>query len=107
MEYVALLLAPIILVILGIIIGSGKGGFLIAGYNTLDKNEQDKYDKERYFKFMGKFLFVLAGIELIMPIAKVLNIGNFGVVIISVNIIFVIVVIGGIIYMNTKNRFKK
>lgn len=107
MEYIALFLAPVILSILGIIIGSGKGGSLIAGYNTLDKSEQDKYDKDRYFKFMGKFLFLLAGIELLLPISKIFNIGDFKVIVIGINIIFAIVVIGGIIYMNTKNRFKK
>ncbi|MGL5649453.1 MAG: DUF3784 domain-containing protein [Clostridium sp.] len=107
MENIFLFLAPILLGGLGIIIGSGKGGFLIAGYNTLDKHEQDKYDQKRYFKFMGKFLGVLALIQLVLPICKIFEIGNFKVITSVVSVIFIGTTIGGIIFMNTKNRFKK
>lgn len=39
-------LAPIILIVLGIIIRFGKASFLIAGYNTSSKDEKEKYDED-------------------------------------------------------------
>lgn len=99
-------LAPIILWGLAIAIGSGKANFLIAGYNTASKSEKEKIDEKRLSKFMGKFLFVLGLIQLILPITEIWGIKIKG-LIFSVSIIFFIVTISGVIYMNTGNRFKK
>lgn len=99
-------LAPIVLWSLAIAIGSGKANFLIAGYNTASKSEKEKIDEKRLSKFMGKFLFVLGLIQLILPITEILGIKIKG-LIFSVSIIFFIVTISGVIYMNTGNRFKK
>lgn len=99
-------LATILLWGLAIAIGSGKANFLIAGYNTSSKEEKEKIDDKRLSKFMGKFLFVLGLIQLILPITEILEIKIEGLVV-SVSIIFFIVAIGGVIYMNTGERFKK
>ncbi|MGG5462313.1 DUF3784 domain-containing protein [Clostridium sp. B9] len=99
-------LAPILLWGLAIAIGSGKANFLIAGYNTANKEEKEKIDDKRLSKFMGKFLFVLGLIQLILPITEILEIKIKGLTT-SVSIIFFIVTIGGVIYMNTGERFKK
>lgn len=50
----------IFLVVWGILLFNGKGTFLIAGYNTLSKEEKDKYDDVAVAKFMGKMAFALA-----------------------------------------------
>ncbi|MGL4850371.1 MAG: DUF3784 domain-containing protein [Clostridium sp.] len=107
MENILLFLAPALLGALAILIGSGKGGFLIAGYNTMEKYEQDKYDKKRFFKFMAKFLGVLALIQLVLPVCKIFEIGDFNVISVVVSILSIAVALGGVIYMNTNNRFKK
>lgn len=99
-------LAPILLWGLAIAIGSGKANFLIAGYNTASKEEKEKIDEKKLSEFMGKFLFVLGMIQLILPIAEIFKIEFEGLVF-SVSTIFIIVTLGGIIYMNTGNRFKK
>lgn len=99
-------LAPVLLWGLAIAIGSGKANFLIAGYNTASKEEKEKIDEKKLSEFMGKFLFVLGMIQLILPIAEIFKIEFEGLVF-SVSTIFIIVTLGGIIYMNTGNRFKK
>ena len=45
---------------LGIVFINGKGSFLIAGYNTMPPEEQDKYDTIALCKFMGKMMFALS-----------------------------------------------
>ena len=50
----------IVFIILGIISLAGKGGFLIAGYNTASKKEKDKYDAKKLNRCMAIMYFVLA-----------------------------------------------
>ncbi|MDZ5252621.1 DUF3784 domain-containing protein [Clostridium sp. LIBA-8841] len=99
-------LASILLWGLAIVIGSGKANFLIAGYNTASKEEKEKIDKKKLSRFMGKFLFILGAIQLILPITEILKIEYDGLVF-SVSVIFILVTLGGVIYMNTGDRFKK
>ncbi|MCL2142331.1 MAG: DUF3784 domain-containing protein [Methanimicrococcus sp.] len=37
---------------------TGRGGFLIAGYNTLPKAQKEKYDEKALCQSMGRFLLV-------------------------------------------------
>ncbi|MDC1541996.1 DUF3784 domain-containing protein [Candidatus Pseudothioglobus singularis] len=46
-------------IVLGIILYNGKGAFLIAGYNTLPKEEKEKYDEKALCRFVGISMFVL------------------------------------------------
>lgn len=97
---------PIILLLigLGILFLSGKGAFLIAGYNTSSQAEKAKTDEKALCKAMGKLMFVLAACFLLIAIGSVyakiylLWIG-FG--------LFFVITIGFVIYANTGNRFKK
>lgn len=100
-------ITPAVLWILGLIIGTGKANFLIAGYNTASKEEKEKIDEKALSKFMAKFLVVLGFIQCILPIAQVLEVNNIDVILIFENILFFLVVIGGVVYMNTGNRFSK
>jgi len=43
----------IICVIISIILLSGKGSFLIAGYNTASKEEKEKYNEKKLSYIMG------------------------------------------------------
>lgn len=104
---IILFIAPIVLWILAIVIGTGKANFLIAGYNTASKKEKEMIDEKALAKFMGKFLFFLGLIQLVMPMASILELNNFGAILTCTNIIFFIVTIGGVIYMNTGKRFQK
>lgn len=101
---IAIFIGPVILAVLGAVVRFGKASFLIAGYNTATKEEKEKYDEEALCKFVGNFLFVLAGMLLLIGIGGVYRITfivSYG------GIIFAAVAIAVVIYMNTGNRFKK
>ena len=100
-------IAPVVLWIFAIVISTGKANFLIAGYNTASQKEKERIDEKALAKFMGKFLFILGLIQLVIPIADVLKVNNFRTILTWTNIIFIIVTIGGIIYMNTGKRFQR
>ena len=48
-----------VFIILTIILLSGKGTFLIAGFNTLSKEEKQKYNKKAFSKQVGWFLLLI------------------------------------------------
>ena len=61
----------ILLVVLGTMMSLGKWSFLIAGYNTMSKEEKERYDETALCKFMGKFMFVVAFCFLLMVLSQV------------------------------------
>ena len=94
----------VLLVLLGVVFSMGRGAFLIAGYNTASKAEKAKYDEKALCRFMGKLMFALAGCQCAM------GLGLFwtkmwlywaGLA------AFLAVILGGVIYANTGNRFQK
>ena len=94
----------LIFIVIGIILLCGKGSLLIPGYNTMPKEEKDKYNSVELSKFMGKIIILIA---FIIPcfalggIYKILWLPVVGsIAIISLSIF-------AVIYTNTKNRFKK
>ncbi|MCW6109315.1 DUF3784 domain-containing protein [Clostridium sporogenes] len=91
-------------ILLGIILSMGKGSFLIAGFNTMSKEEKEEYDVGFLCKFMGKVMFIIAFciiLFLLSEIFKIKAIFYIGL------ILFFVVVIFTLIYTNTGNRFKK
>lgn len=104
---IILFIVPIVLWILALIINTGKANFLIAGYNTAPQKEKDKIAEKALSKFMGKFLFILGLIQLVVPIANLLKSDNLKLILICVNVVFVLVTISGVIYINTSKTFKK
>jgi hypothetical protein len=98
---------PLPLFILGVILRLGKGSFLISGYNTSSKEEKEKYDEVALCKFIGDFLILVSGIQLIIVVAGVLNFDYFIHLIIISGILIFFGAIGIVIYLNTGERFKK
>ena len=43
----------VLLCLFSIVLLSGKGGFLVAGFNTLPKEEKEKYNQKRLSRIMG------------------------------------------------------
>lgn len=107
MEIIILSITPIFLTILGIVIRTGKANFLIAGYNTASKEEKEKINEKELAKSMGNLLLILGCIQFILPISKVLNLGDMNILGVYVNVLFIFVTIGGVIYMNTAKKFKR
>lgn len=90
--------------VLGIIFFCGKGAFLIAGYNTSSKEEKSHIDEKLLCRFMGKFMFLLAGCWLVIALGSIFNITFLLVIGIM---LFVISSVCATVYANTGNRFKK
>ena len=90
-------------VFIGIMLSLGKWSFLIAGYNTMSKEEKEGYDTIALCKFMGKLMFIIAFCIVLFILSDVLmmkilfDIGN---ILLIGSIIFTF------IYSNTGNRFK-
>lgn len=91
-------------VLLGVLFARGKGLDLIAGYNTLSAREKEKYDKEKLCKAMSRMMFLLAGTWAVAAAGDVFHTKSLYWVGMT---LFLAVVIGGVIYMNTGNRCKK
>lgn len=63
--FVILSVVSLVLLVMAIIILSGKGDSMIAGYNTASREVQDVYDKRRVRILVGVLLIVIA---LVLPV---------------------------------------
>lgn len=107
-DIVGLIMAIIIgllFIIMALVLLTGRGSFLIAGYNTLPKEEKEKFNTKALCRFMGK---ILLPIGLLIPILAI-NSVFYGIE--GLSTVFAFGVIGlsafAIIYSNTGNRFRK
>ena len=82
----------------------GKGSWLIAGYNTLDKKEKAKYDSAALCKFVGKYLL---SVSLLMPAIPIGGIFKLHWLIAAYICFMLISAFCVIVYCNTGDRFKK
>lgn len=103
MIVVIILAVAAVFIVLGIIFLSGKGADLIAGYNTASPEEKAGIDEKKLLKAMAVFMFVLAGCFIISALSAILNVK---LLIWIGQALFVVSLIIGLIYMNTRNRFK-
>jgi len=49
-----------LLIVVSLILLSGRGSFLLAGYNTMSKSKQEQYDTPALCKFAGKIFMPIA-----------------------------------------------
>ncbi len=94
----------VLFVMLGIYFSLGKGAMLIAGFNTMPKEEQDKYDIKAVCKAMGKLMFALSFSMIFWVVGAATE--QMGVFHIGTAIFFFIIFVG-MIYMNKGDRYKK
>lgn len=90
--------------IAGFYLLQGKAAFMIAGYNMFSKSEKEKYDEPALCKFVGKLMFVIVFALGLLTLSEAFDstwllIASF--------VLIIVTSIFGIIYMNTKKRFKK
>ena len=57
-----------VLVVISIVLLTGRGAFLIAGYNTASKEEKSKYDAKKMSRIAGAGMSVITLFVLIMAI---------------------------------------
>ena len=48
------------MLVIGILLYGGKAGFLLAGYNTMSREEKAEWDEKRLLRFSGKCIIVLS-----------------------------------------------
>ena len=87
---------------LGIVFLTGRGSFLIAGYNTMSKDKKEEYDKVALCKFMGKIMMPMGILSLFIG----LSITYTWFIWAYSGAIFGLCIFA-VIYANTNNRFKK
>ena len=92
----------LIFVILGIYLLTGRGSFLLAGYNTMSESEKSKYNAEALCKFMGKIVLIVGVLTFFLGIE---NIINWFVWVYSVIVIGLAIFAG--VYTNKSARFRK
>lgn len=59
---IVVIILTVVFALMGIICALGKGGFLIAGYNTADAEDKAKYDAKRLNRCYAVFCFVLGAV---------------------------------------------
>ena len=91
-------------VVLGIVFLCGKGGFLIAGYNTASPEEKAQYDEKALCRAMGTLMFACAaccGVLMLSTILESMPLMWVGIA------LLLLVPMGGVIYMNTSKKVKR
>ena len=83
-----------------------KAGWLVAGYNTMPKAEKAKYDEEALTTFVGNLLMIAAATVLV-PLVAVPFLDSPDRLIMATWVMFAAVILGGLVYANTGNRFMK
>ena len=87
---------------LSIILLTGRGAFLVAGYNTMPKEKKALYDAPAMSKFAGKIA---------LPIGILTVLAGFFLAALWFWIIYAAIVLAlvvfALVYSNTGNRFKK
>jgi preprotein translocase subunit SecG len=98
------LIVVLLFVILGLVFRSGRGAFLIAGYNTASKEKREETDEKKLCSFMSRLMDVLAGSWLIVAASEIVQwmpllwIGM---------VLFLLATVCGVIYANTGDRFRR
>ena len=94
----------LILIILGVAFLNGKGGFLIAGYNTMSPQEKAQWNERTLCQATGILLLLFAGCFSIVGLSILFH--NY--ILLTVSIILILAVaFGGIIYINTSKKIKR
>lgn len=94
-----------VLIIMALVLLSGRGSFLIAGYNTMPREKKETYDGQALCRFMGKILLPIGILVPLLGIDKVYFKTKY------MGPVFMFITLGlsifAIIYANTGNRFRK
>lgn len=94
----------LLFLLLGVLFWRGKGAALIAGYNTMPPREKERYDEKKLCRFMAKFMFALAACWAVAASSELFH----AMILMQVGMaLFFAVTFAGVIYANTKERFKK
>jgi len=94
----------LVMIIFSIILLTGRGSFLIAGFNTMSKSEKEKYDAAALSRFIGKIMLQISMLTIVVGIEALIEYWWFWVI---WSAAFAGIIVFALIYANTGNRFKK
>ena len=83
----------IILVIFSIILLTGHGANLIAGYNTASKEEKDKYNAKKLSRVVGSGMAVITGLVFVMGIFENVLPASFATIFLIIVIIDIVIML--------------
>ena len=92
------------LLIMAIVLLSGRGGALIAGYNTMSKKKKALYDEKAMCRATGGFLLVF------IIFLGLIQVGTYSAtawLTITATALLIVLTVGFLIFMNTGKRFMK
>lgn len=96
-----------ILIVVGWLVKYRQVTWLISGYNTASKEKKKTYDTEKLTRHFGNFMFLLAIPFLVLAVlSEALRPYSDRITILGFAVLAVMIV-GGIVYLNTGNRVKK
>lgn len=94
-----------ILLVIGLINLSGKATFLIAGYNTMTREEKAKRNIKAISRFLGEILIVNA---LNLIIGGILYLSGILSIALHISwVLFIVILIFQIVYLNVGKRFQR
>ena len=88
--------------VLSIYFLTGRGWFLLAGYNTMPKDEKEKYDSKALCKFIGKITLIISLLSFVLGIESIVR---WYIWVYIAAIVFLCVFAA--VYSKTGNRFRK
>lgn len=98
------LMVILFLWLIGYLIKYKKFSWLIAGYNTASKNEKQQYDESALCAAVGNLMFLSGGLCVVGIIREILDLFWL---ILTCWLLVTVAIVGGVVYLNTGNRFKK
>ncbi len=98
------LITMAVILILGLVLLSGRGAWLIAGYNTMSREEKAKYDEKTLCRRMGTPLLALDACIGLMVLSEVLDLTWLSWL---SGALLTVCLIGGIIWVNRTPGRKK
>lgn len=93
----------VLFLILSIVLLTGRGSWLIAGYNTASEEEKNKYDEKKLCRITGAGMSVITVMVLVMALGESVLPAVFAYVFLAVTIIDCVVII---VLMNTIGKKK-
>lgn len=94
-----------LLLVMGILIRVFNLSFLIAGYNTASKEQKARYNEKELTRFVGSMLCTSGAVLLAGGFMLMLKFAAIEVFAVSWGL-FLVIIIVGLIYVNTSPRFK-
>jgi len=93
-----------IMIVAGVFMLTGRGSFMIAGYNNMPQSEKEKYDEKALCRFIGKIIIPLGILMIMAGIDRFTQSWGFWPVWAT---LFVGLLVLAVVYPNTGNRFRK